>query len=111
MEGGDTVTNSAPAPGTPEPYVEMTRADYAAHYTTGLRVEAADDGVAVLHGRCPRCGCVFSYTHTDRVFRSPRRTPRPTHVPVLCECEAEHPGRPPEEKGCGAYWNVLVERA
>ncbi|MFQ6145151.1 hypothetical protein [Streptomyces sp. SID10815] len=102
--------NPAPASGAAVPYLETTRREYARRYTAGLTVEAADDGVAVLHGACPRCGCAFGYTHTDRVFRSPRRRPRPAHVPVLCECDGEHPGRPPEEKGCGAYWNVVVER-
>ncbi|MER6685858.1 hypothetical protein [Streptomyces olivaceoviridis] len=108
--GGNTVTNSGPGPGTLAPYLETTHGDYAARYTAGLRVEAADAGVVVLYGRCPRCGCAFTYTHTDRVFRSPRRGPRPAHVPVLCACETDHPGRPAEETGCGAYWNVVVER-
>ncbi|WP_234336268.1 hypothetical protein [Streptomyces sp. NRRL S-1022] len=99
-----------PGPGAPVAYLETTHRDYAARYTAGLRAEAAAAGLVVLRGRCPRCGCAFTYTHTDRVFRSAGRGARPAHVPVLCACETAHPGRPPEETGCGAYWNVLVER-
>ncbi|WBO62825.1 hypothetical protein [Streptomyces camelliae] len=107
------MTHPVPAPGTSgrprAPYREVTHDAYAARYTAGLRVEAAH-GMAVLYGWCPRCGCAFTYTHTDRVFRAPRRGPRPAHVPVLCSCAADHPGRPPGETGCGAYWNVVLER-
>ncbi|MFI6348429.1 hypothetical protein [Streptomyces sp. NPDC050560] len=105
------MTQGAPAPdGAPVAYLETSGDDYAARYTAGLRVEGVDVGLVVLHGRCPRCGCAFSCTHTDRVFRSPRRRGPRAYVPVLCECGTRHPGRPADEKGCGAYWNVVVER-
>ncbi|MEU6367274.1 hypothetical protein ABZ876_16440 [Streptomyces sp. NPDC046931] len=105
------MTNTASGAGASTPYRETTAGDFAARYTSGLRIVSADADVAVFSGRCPRCGCDFTYTHTGRVFRSPRRAPSPAQVPVICTCTADHPGRPPGEEGCGAYWNIILERA
>ncbi|MER8048051.1 hypothetical protein [Streptomyces sp. NPDC094032] len=94
------------------PYLEVTAASYAVAYTAGLRVTGTRDG-AVLSGWCPRCACPFDFTYTRRLFRHPRpggRSARTVDVPVLCVCEAPHAGRPAEEEGCGAYWNVVLER-
>ncbi len=92
------------------PYLETTHDDYAVRYTTGLRVEAADAGVVVLYGRCPRCGCAFTYTHTGPgVSRAAPHAPAGA-LPVLARARPGIPGRPADETGCGAYWNVLVER-
>ncbi|MER7764038.1 hypothetical protein [Streptomyces sp. NPDC097619] len=95
------------------PYLEVTDAAYAPAYVTGLRRDDTADG-AVLTGTCPRCGCAFAFTYTRRVFRHPR--PRSGRVdgatvPVLCVCGSPHEGRPEGEEGCGAYWNVVLERA
>ncbi|MFD9356013.1 hypothetical protein [Streptomyces sp. NPDC060031] len=95
------------------PYLEITAASYAASYTAGLRVTGTGDG-AVLSGTCPRCACPFEFTYTRRVYRHGPVGGRSAHtvtVPVLCVCETGHAGRPVDEEGCGAYWNVLLERA
>ncbi|MFF1644904.1 hypothetical protein [Streptomyces sp. NPDC058240] len=98
------------------PYDEVTEPGYPASYTAGLRIEATGDG-AVLTGTCPRCHCATVYTWTRSVVRAAPRTGRPRRtgtglvpVPVLCVCTTEHPGRPGDEEGCGAYWNILLER-
>ncbi|MFF9568693.1 hypothetical protein [Streptomyces sp. NPDC014685] len=98
------------------PYEEVTEPGYPAAYTAGLLVEPTGDG-AVLTGTCPRCHCATVYTWTRSVVRSAPRVVRSGHpgtrlvpVPVLCVCRTEHPGRPGDEEGCGAYWNILLER-
>ncbi|MEU7017612.1 hypothetical protein [Streptomyces sp. NPDC046385] len=94
------------------PYLEVTAASYADAYTAGLQVTDTRDG-AVLSGSCPRCACPFDFTYTRRVFRYPRpggRYAPAVTVPVLCVCETPHEGRPADEEGCGAYWNVVLER-
>ncbi|MEU6979395.1 MULTISPECIES: hypothetical protein [unclassified Streptomyces] len=95
------------------PYREVTDPSYADAYTAGLRVSDTRDG-AVLSGSCPRCACPFDFSYTRRVFRYPRpggRSAPAVTVPVLCVCEAPHEGRPADEEGCGAYWNVVLERS
>lgn len=89
------------------PYLEVTAASYAAAYTAGLLVTGTQDG-AVLSGTCP-----FDLTYTRRVYRHrpvADRSPHTVTVPVLCVCETAHEGRPADEEGCGAYWNVLLQR-
>ncbi|MFD7028390.1 hypothetical protein ACFWAR_10195 [Streptomyces sp. NPDC059917] len=94
------------------PYLEVTAASYAASYTTGLRVTGTADG-AVLSGACPRCACPFDFSYVRRVYRhrpAGGRAADVLQVPVLCVCETAHAGRPADEEGCGAYWNILLER-
>ncbi|MET3987793.1 hypothetical protein [Streptomyces sp. PvR034] len=99
------------------PYLEVTAASYAASYTTGLRVTGTVDG-AVLSGACPRCACPFDFSYIRRVYRhrpaggryAGGQDAHALRVPVLCVCETAHAGRPAGEEGCGAYWNILLER-
>ena len=49
----------------------------------------------------------------DRVYRGLGRRRRAARqgeevVSVACTCKIEHPGRPDDEAGCGAYWNVVL---
>ncbi|MGC9439376.1 hypothetical protein [Streptomyces sp. WG5] len=99
---------SAPGDREPVAYRETTRADYAATYTDALDVVPVNQETLVLSGRCPRCGCACTYLHVRRAFRGPSR--RADGIPVICTCETAHPGRPEGETGCGAYWNVRLER-
>ncbi|MBA2807791.1 hypothetical protein E0500_010305 [Streptomyces sp. KM273126] len=104
---------TTPAPGgtaSSVPYRETTRADYAATYTAGLDLTQINEETVVLSGTCPRCGCACTYVHTRRMFRRPRRNSGNGVIPLYCTCATEHSGRPEEEVGCGAYWNVRLER-
>ncbi|MFD6425406.1 hypothetical protein [Streptomyces sp. NPDC060198] len=103
------VSEGRPDSVEPLPYREVTEDHYAQDYTGDLRILAVDDESAVLAGRCPRCGCAFTYLHTRRTFRS-ARLPRGPQIPVMCTCTTGHPLRPSGEEGCGAFWNVVVER-
>jgi hypothetical protein len=104
---------SAPdgGPVPPLPFAEVTEPGYAERHTRGLRV-AGTRSEAVLTGSCPRCGHVFQFVHPWRSYRSPRRRPDGLHpVQVVCTCEGEHPGRPADEEGCGAYWLLYLRRS
>ncbi|MFG2671760.1 hypothetical protein ACPXCP_21830 [Streptomyces sp. DT20] len=96
-------------------YEEVTEPGYPVAYTACLRIEPTGDG-AVLTGTCPRCRCTMVYTWTRSVVRAASRTRRRrtgtglVAVPVLCVCVTGHPGRPDDEEGCGAYWNIQLER-
>ncbi|MFJ1897061.1 MULTISPECIES: hypothetical protein [unclassified Streptomyces] len=108
--------NPTAPPRTPDlAYEEVTEPGYPAAYTACLRIEPTGDG-AVLTGICPRCRCTMVYTWTRSVVRAASRTRRGrtgtglVAVPVLCVCVTGHPGRPDDEEGCGAYWNIQLER-
>ncbi|MFE9725715.1 hypothetical protein ACFYQ5_19460 [Streptomyces sp. NPDC005794] len=92
------------------PYHETTEDDYAATYTARLDITHVNEETAVLSGACPRCGCACAYVHTRRTFRGARRRLGDGEIPVHCTCATGHPGRPEGEAGCGAYWNVRLER-
>ena len=93
------------------PFAEVTESGYSADHLSGLSVEGSWKEV-VLNGTCPRCAHTFQFVHPWRGFRSPLRQ-RPSGllpVQVVCVCEEEHPGRPADDEGCGAFWIVLLRR-
>ena len=98
--------------GTTDPYKEMTEDDYARMYTARLVVTPVNDETMVFSGICPRCGCACTFVAARRAYRwRPRgRVRGAVGIPMYCTCTTEHPGRPVNEKGCGAYWNVNLDR-
>lgn len=70
-----------------------------------------------LVGWCRRCRHPMTYPYPIQVvgrgilpLRRPP-TPREHVLTMVCTCTEEHAGRPPQEYGCGAYWNVTLEDA
>ncbi|CAL9276906.1 hypothetical protein ACFC5H_17275 [Streptomyces rochei] len=113
MTGSDGTlrTDQGPATREPVPYREVTEDHYAPTYTAEVTVTPVDAESVVLSGRCPRCRCPAVFLHAPRTFRAaPRRAGR-SDIPVICTCTTPHPDRPEDETGCGAYWNVRLERA
>ena len=98
-------------PQLPHPFEEITDPGYAAAHHAGLRVEGTRHE-AVLSGVCPRCEHPFQYVHPLTGFRVPWPSPsRDTFsVQVACVCTGEHPGRPDDDEGCGAYWILELRR-
>jgi hypothetical protein len=97
----------------PIPYEEVTKDAYG-DVGAGFRIEPVREGV-LLTGLCPRCGHTTSWLHLNVVFRgeqshSPHQLLDKQLLPMLCRCHEMHPGRPMEEIGCGAYWNILLIR-
>ena len=98
-------------PQPPKPFEEITHPAYAATHLAGLRIEGTRHE-AVLSGTCPRCEHAFQYVHPLTGFRGPwpHRSRGTYSVQVACVCEEEHPGRPDDDEGCGAYWLLLLQR-
>jgi hypothetical protein len=66
-------------------------------------------------GECPRC-----HHRMDKFFPNPvlvmklmadsTSSPPKTDASVVrCNCGKEHPGRDASERGCGAYWGIVVK--
>lgn len=104
---------SVARPDRPQPVIkfEEVTSDEFARKATSFEVKVRRDG-ALLSGICPRCGDPMEFVHVQRVYRgSPRRNRESngaTVIPVMCTCEGDHAGRPKDEQGCGAYWNLLL---
>ncbi|MFD3311949.1 hypothetical protein [Streptomyces sp. NPDC058656] len=113
MEAGGRApyVQEMPMPRRPHPFEEITRPTYAEAHLAGLRIEGSRHE-AVLSGVCPRCEHPFQYVHPLAGFRGLRRPrSRDTYsVQVACVCTEEHPGRPADDEGCGAYWILLLQR-
>ncbi|MGH3947520.1 MAG: hypothetical protein ACRDSE_00110 [Pseudonocardiaceae bacterium] len=102
------------------PYEEVTTDAFAEH-AAGFDIEETANHCLVLRGTCPRCGHTMEYRISEAVIKAwrwPRigRTPVAPLTPVeqdhveemCCTCDQEHPGRPKDYLGCGAYWDVEV---
>lgn len=100
----------------PDPYYEMTDPAYAAAAAVSFTVEISPETV-LLRGTCPRCLHPMSYPHVKAIYRT-SDSARPggpatnsVQIPMLCTCVGyEHSGAPPSFVGCGAYWNLKLER-
>jgi hypothetical protein len=108
---------TADVPAGPVPYSKVTHERYAQAFADACQVVEARRGV-VLQGRCPRCGDAMSFPHLKRIFMVtvPLASPAisradPEVVPMLCTCQDDHPGRPGNGHGCGAYWNIRLRRS
>jgi hypothetical protein len=91
-------------------FEEVTEEGYAERAMT-FDVLPTPDGV-VFKGSCPRCGDTMEFAHVERVYRGLGRRRRASGrevVAVACTCTAEHPGRPGDDHGCGAYWNDVID--
>jgi hypothetical protein len=97
----------------PISYEEVTDDAYGV-VGADFRIEPVREGV-LLTGPCPRCGHTTSWLHLNAAFRGAQSHPPDPRLDeqllrMLCRCHGMHPGRPMEEIGCGAYWNILLIR-
>jgi hypothetical protein len=98
----------------PIAYEETTTEDYARKAASEFTVAKIQDGI-ILRGPCPRCNHRMEYAIVQRIYRGGlSRSARMYETgaadveTVLCTCSFNHPGRPEDNFGCGAYWNVRV---
>lgn len=95
-------------------FEEVTKPDYAHVAAETLRLDPVGADSVLLRGPCPRCRCDVDIPVIDSVFRSwwvgRRSVPTQTDsvYPVVCNCRTDHPGRPADRTGCGAYWNLVI---
>jgi hypothetical protein len=112
---------SRPAPGE-LPYQEITDDSYASQAAPTFTIEESGPGERVLRGQCPRCQAIIEIPVMSSVFTGmrslsdlfrggARKGPADSVEPVLCTCNHNHPGRPEERQGCGAYWNFVIHAA
>ena len=115
----------------PLPFREETSDDYAIHAAQTFDVVMSRDGSMALVGSCKRCEHAMEYLIAkdgvtkswvrraagpqNRAGRPAVALPAPADgengVQMICTCEDEHPGRPADYLGCGAWWNVAVTGA
>lgn len=89
----------------PMPYEETTEDGYAEHVAKRFAVSRAV-GAIVLTGACPRCRHSMEYLLGEALKR-PQITST-SREPMICTCASDHPKRPEGYRGCGAYWDVIV---
>lgn len=110
------MTTGKPAPAGMLPYLETTEDRYAEEAARTFSVVEAGPGDFVLRGPCPRCGTIVDIPVVDEFFRgsltlahAPQSAAGGDFVePVICTCDDDHPNRPGERFGCGAYWTFII---
>jgi hypothetical protein len=100
-----------------QPYEEVTDVAYGEHVATTFKVDSPQPRTLILNGTCPRCAHPMEFMITDQVVKrwrwppaepTPAPAAEPADEPMMCTCEADHPHRPDDYVGCGAYWNIKV---
>ncbi|MFI6079273.1 hypothetical protein ACIA5C_48015 [Actinoplanes sp. NPDC051343] len=93
----------------PVPFAEISEETYAEEFARTCKPVETRRGVELI-GVCPRCGHPMSLPLPDRVFMNGNAASSspPEHTSALCTCSGEHTGRPDDEYGCGAYWNLQI---
>jgi hypothetical protein len=100
----------------PLPYEEITDEEYAQRASVdNFVLEEPERGRPFLRGTCPRCGDPMIYPLPQGIIlkgpslRRLRSRRADSGVwPVLCTCTRNHPGRPPDNEGCGAFWSLHI---
>lgn len=106
---------SSPSP-APLAYEETTAPHYSTQAAATFEIRRLGHGMLLLSGPCPRCSEDMEMPVVDTVVRVLgrgvgrllARQPQTQEIPVICTCETDHPGRPAEHEGCGAYWLLVI---
>lgn len=97
------------------PYEETTDDDYGVRAARSFSATTVQPGTVELSGPCPRCGAVIHAPVVTDIYKSfrlrGRSAPAPAEriEPLICTCDHDHPGRPDDRVGCGAYWLLRFE--
>src|SRR5262245_38185770 len=91
----------------PVSFEEITDTTYADTFAATCKVSETRRGL-LLAGICPRCSDEMDFPVPTGIFLKSvtLASSRTTTTPVMCTCLSEHAGRPPDDEGCGAYWNI-----
>jgi hypothetical protein len=92
------------------PYVSESGPALAQKAADSFSVKLLRSDEVLLTGTCPKCEHLMS-AYGEKHFMATMNAPQAILVTVLCSCEEEHPGRPDKKKGCGRYWNMIVNKA
>ena len=72
--------------------------------------ETPTRGGVMLRGACPRCQHQMELLHIEKMVDKSilpwgaRRRANAGVVRMYCTCTEDHPERPADDEGCGAYW-------
>ena len=89
-----------------KPFQIVTDDAYAVAFAATCTPHEIRRGV-LLTGTCPRCADRMDFPISNGVFLRPATAaPIPNTQELMCTCTVAHPGAPPDEEGCGAYWNI-----
>ncbi|GAA4884141.1 hypothetical protein [Kitasatospora terrestris] len=91
----------------PLPYQPTNDPTFATTAATTFEVDDTYEGALVVSGPCPRCGALLEVSVFESIVRSAGGQPSGP-VLIVCDCADQHPGRPENRRGCGAYWNVIL---
>ncbi|TDB84048.1 hypothetical protein E1264_26050 [Actinomadura sp. KC216] len=98
-------------------YREVTQPDFATRAASDFVIDEHESGL-LLRGTCPRCGEPMEVAVVDVVFKSGQildsgaTQPAGNRIePIVCSCAHDHPGRPVDRTGCGAYWTFVIPEA
>ncbi|MET9335873.1 hypothetical protein ABZX78_32525 [Streptomyces cellulosae] len=103
----------------PVPYEEVNHRSFEEEAAKEFSLTRLGPGTAELRGPCPRCRVMIRVpvvTSTYKSFRLWRRSSAEPVLPpgdvheeiVICTCEEDHPGRPGDRSGCGAFWRLEI---
>lgn len=94
------------------PFSEESDPGYAHHVVSNFELKPYGRGSLLAVGTCPRCTAKLEIPVVLATVRSlfRRGTARsgPVEVPMACNCDEDHPGRPYDTEGCGAFWLLGV---
>jgi hypothetical protein len=95
---------------SPLPFEIVTDDAYASAFAATCTPHKTRRGL-LLTGTCPRCGDRMDFPVPTRVFQNPlTAAPAAKTEPVMCTCKNTHSGRPADDEGCGAYWNIELSQ-
>jgi hypothetical protein len=123
-DGSDTPEHGIPQvrPGDASPpYQEVTDVAFGDAAARTFEIEQPDRHTLLLRGHCPRCHHTMDFMISDQVvrrqnwftFRGAGTASKMElfEEPMMCTCGIDHPRRPTDTVGCGAYWNLEIRRS
>ena len=105
----DTSTNDTSSDDVDSPLLFKDGATGPEYANTPFE-ETPTRGGVMLRGACPRCQHQMELLHIEKMVDKSilhwgaRRRTEPVMVRMYCTCTEDHPERPADDEGCGAYW-------
>ncbi|WP_330440508.1 hypothetical protein OHB44_09980 [Micromonospora sp. NBC_00821] len=90
------------------PFEEITDDGYAQAFVDTCTVTKIRRGLG-LDGTCPRCKHPMNFEVVTEVPLNGTPERQADVRALLCTCKSTHPGRPVNDEGCGAYWNIRLQ--
>lgn len=89
------------------PFAEITDDGYAQAFVDTCTVTKIRRGLS-LRGTCPRCKHPMKFEVVTEIPLNGTSGRTDEVRAMLCTCKPDHVGRPANDEGCGAYWNIKL---